>query len=122
MIETGEILQTMRMIQEENFDIRTITLGINLLVALANGLIRAIPTLLAMIPQIITALINAFTNTDWSSIGHNIVSGIWGGIVGMWSDLTTKVSQAVENLWKSAKACVIMKVDICSVSQRKKAT
>ena len=31
MIETGEILQTLRMIQEENFDIRTITLGINLL-------------------------------------------------------------------------------------------
>ena len=31
MIETSEILQTMRMIQEENFDIRTITLGINLL-------------------------------------------------------------------------------------------
>ena len=31
MIETGEILQTMHMIQEENFDIRTITLGINLL-------------------------------------------------------------------------------------------
>ena len=31
MINTGEIMQTMRMIQEENFDIRTITLGINLL-------------------------------------------------------------------------------------------
>ena len=31
MIETGEILQTLRMIQKENFDIRTITLGINLL-------------------------------------------------------------------------------------------
>jgi len=31
VIETNEILQTMRMIQEENFDIRTITLGINLL-------------------------------------------------------------------------------------------
>ena len=31
MIETSEILQTMHMIQEENFDIRTITLGINLL-------------------------------------------------------------------------------------------
>ncbi|MBO7663180.1 MAG: PFL family protein [Clostridia bacterium] len=31
MIETGEILQTLRMIQEENFDIRTITLGLNLL-------------------------------------------------------------------------------------------
>ena len=31
MIETGEILQTMAMIQDQNFDIRTITLGINLL-------------------------------------------------------------------------------------------
>ena len=31
MLETGEILQTLHMIQEENFDIRTITLGINLL-------------------------------------------------------------------------------------------
>ncbi len=31
MIETGEILQTLHMIQEENFDIRTITLGIQLL-------------------------------------------------------------------------------------------
>jgi len=31
MIETGEIMQTLRMIKEENFDIRTITLGINLL-------------------------------------------------------------------------------------------
>ncbi|MBQ8201724.1 MAG: PFL family protein [Clostridia bacterium] len=31
MIETGEILQTMQMIQQQNFDIRTITLGINLL-------------------------------------------------------------------------------------------
>ena len=31
MIETREILQTMHMIQQENFDIRTITLGINLL-------------------------------------------------------------------------------------------
>ncbi len=31
MIETGEILQTLHMIQEEHFDVRTITLGINLL-------------------------------------------------------------------------------------------
>ena len=31
MIETGEILQTLRMIQKEHFDVRTITLGINLL-------------------------------------------------------------------------------------------
>ena len=31
MIDTQEILQTMHMIREEHFDIRTITLGINLL-------------------------------------------------------------------------------------------
>lgn len=31
MIETGEIIQTLRMIEEEHFDVRTITMGINLL-------------------------------------------------------------------------------------------
>ena len=31
MIEVNEILQTMQMIQEQHFDIRTITMGISLL-------------------------------------------------------------------------------------------
>jgi phage-related protein len=77
--------------------------GVNLLIAIATGLVQAIPQLLAMIPQIIVALINAFKNADWASIGSNIVSGVWNGITGLWGDLVGKVQEAVNNLWNSAK-------------------
>ena len=80
--------------------------GLQLIVALGVGLVRAIPDLLAMTPQIISSLINAFTSADWSSIGSNIVSGIWNGITGLWGDLTSKVSGAVTNLWNSAKGAL----------------
>lgn len=77
--------------------------GLQLIVALGVGLVRAIPDLLTMTPQVITALLDAFSNVDWSSIGHNIVTGIWNGISGLWGDLTSKVSNGVTNLWNSAK-------------------
>ena len=77
--------------------------GIRLLIALGTGLVQAIPQLLAMIPQIITSLLDAFTSVDWSSIGSNIVSGIWNGISGLWGDLTDKVRNGVTNLWNNAK-------------------
>jgi phage-related protein len=80
--------------------------GLQLIVALGVGLVKAIPDLLAMTPQIISSLINAFTSADWSSIGSNIVSGIWNGITGLWGDLTSKVSGAVTNLWNSAKGAL----------------
>lgn len=80
--------------------------GLQLIVALGVGLVKAIPDLLAMTPQIISSLINAFTSADWSSIGSNIVSGIWNGIKGLWGDLTSKVSGAVTNLWNSAKGAL----------------
>lgn len=83
-----------------------ITAGVDLLLALGKGLIQAIPQLLAMIPQIITSLFNAFTNVDWSSIGSNIVNGIWSGISGLWGDLTDKVSNGVSNLWSRAKGAL----------------
>lgn len=80
-----------------------VTTGINLLISLAKGLIQAIPQLLAMLPEIIFAIINAFLNADWPSIGHNIVNGIWQGIVSLWDSLVAKVSDAVSRLWTSAK-------------------
>ena len=83
-----------------------VTAGINLLISLGTGLVNAIPQLLGMIPSIITSLINAFINTDWSSIGTNIVSGIWNGITGLWDTLTSKVSEAVTNLWNAAKSAL----------------
>lgn len=54
--------------------------GITIIGKLAAGLIQAIPTLVGKIPQIITSVKNAFVNTDWWSIGKNIINGIANGL------------------------------------------
>lgn len=66
--------------------------GITIIGKLAAGLIQAIPTLIGKIPQIITSVKNAFVNTDWLSIGNNIISGIANGL-----------SNAGWQLWDSVK-------------------
>ena len=54
--------------------------GIEIIGKLAAGLIQAIPMLVSKIPQIITSIKNAFLNTDWWSIGTNIIKGIAKGL------------------------------------------
>lgn len=66
--------------------------GITIIGKLAAGLIQAIPTLIGKIPQIITSVKNAFVNTDWWSIGKNIINGIANGL-----------SNAGWQLWDSVK-------------------
>lgn len=54
--------------------------GIEIIGKLATGLIRAIPDLVGKIPQIIISIKNTFANTDWGTIGRNIISGIANGL------------------------------------------
>ena len=54
--------------------------GIEIIGKLAAGLIRAIPSLIAQIPQIISGIRSAFSNVDWGTIGHNIIQGIANGL------------------------------------------
>lgn len=61
--------------------------GITLIGQLAAGLIKAIPNLVSKIPQIITSIKNAFLDTDWLSIGKNIISGIANGLANAGSAL-----------------------------------
>ena len=77
--------------------------GIQILIAIISGIIKAIPQMIAMIPQVIKALWDAFTSVDWRGIGSNIVNGIWDGIVGLWNDLVSAVSEAMSGLWSSVK-------------------
>ena len=55
---------------------RVLQSGIEIIGKLAAGLIRAIPSLIAQIPQIISGIRNAFSNVAWGTIGHNIIQGI----------------------------------------------
>ena len=59
---------------------RILQTGITLLGQLAAGIISAVPNLVGKIPQIITSIKNAFTRTDWGSIGLNIIKGIAIGL------------------------------------------
>ena len=56
--------------------------GIEILGNLASGIVRAIPDLVAQIPQIVDGIIGVFTNTNWWSVGKNIISGIASGLAG----------------------------------------
>lgn len=79
---------------------KIIAAGINLIVNLAYGLVKAIPKLVSMIPNIITAIINAFKNFDWASLGQNIMDGVSDGVKSkateMWTAVKDAVSTAVE--------------------------
>lgn len=59
---------------------RILQTGIEIIGKLAAGLIRSIPSLVSKIPQIIVSIKNAFLNTDWWSIGTNIIKGIANGL------------------------------------------
>lgn len=74
-----------------------------IIIAIINGLIQCLPQLIAMLPQIIDAILNAFKNTDWLSIGVNIVEGIWDGLVSLWNTLVDAVSKMMSDLWSSVK-------------------
>lgn len=54
-----------------------------LIMTLGSGLIQSAPSLISAAGDLIAALIDAFFNTDWISVGKNIISGIINGVVAM---------------------------------------
>lgn len=74
---------------------RILQTGIEIIGKLAAGLIRSIPSLVSKIPQIIVSIKNAFMNTDWLSIGTNIIKGIANGL-----------ASAAGQLWDAVKGVI----------------
>lgn len=74
---------------------RILQTGIEIIGKLAAGLIRSIPSLVSKIPQIIVSVKNAFMNTDWLSIGTNIIKGIANGL-----------ASAAGQLWDAVKGVI----------------
>lgn len=79
--------------------------GIKIIGELASGLIRAIPNLVGKIPQIISAIKNAFLSVDWISVGVNIIKGIASGVASAAGQLVdAAVSAATDALnWVESK-------------------
>ena len=77
---------------------KIIAAGINLTVNLAVGLVRAIPRLVAMLPQIFNAIVSAFKQFDWKSLGQNILNNVSEGV----KSKASAIWEAVSNAFKTA--------------------
>ena len=80
--------------------------GIELIGALISGLIQAIPTLIAAVPKIISAIWDTIKNTDWVSLGKNIIDGVIQGVknaasslISVFKDLASSALDAVKEFF-----------------------
>lgn len=74
--------------------------GISLIGQLVAGLISMIPDVISTAGDIITGIFNAFGETDWLSIGSDIVSGIvsgvWNAAGSLWEAMKDLANQALQ--------------------------
>lgn len=90
--------------------------GIELIGALISGLIQAIPSLIAAVPQIISAIWDTITNTDWLSLGKNIIDGVIQGVknvasslIDVFKDLASSALDAVKEFFGIASPSKVMR-------------
>lgn len=69
---------------------KIIDAGIKLIIALIKGLIKAIPQLVKAVPKIAKAIVKAFKEVDWASIGKDIIGGISKGLSNFSGNLVAK--------------------------------
>lgn len=82
--------------------------AIELIVTLAMGLIQAIPELIKSIPKIINALVKGLAemivNTDWKSLGKNVLKGILNGLLDFGSLVTNTIKKLGNKITSSIKS------------------
>ena len=77
--------------------------GVNLLLSVIAGIIQALPEIIAAAGKAVKALWDTFFNTDWSSVGENIINGIWAGFTGLWDWFVSQVTNALNWFWEECK-------------------
>jgi hypothetical protein len=77
--------------------------AIEIVSQLAIGLVQSIPQILSANIQIISAIFDAFRNTDWLQIGIDIIKGIATGIGNTVGALVDAVKAAAQKALESAK-------------------
>lgn len=85
---------------------KILQMGIELIGSLISGLIQAIPALIAAVPQIISAIWDTIMNTDWLSLGKNIIGGVIQGVknaasslIQVFKDLASSALDAVKDFF-----------------------
>ena len=73
--------------------------ALSLALALAQGLVQAIPTIIASIPKIISGIVEALTGFDWAAVGKTVLSLLANGVRaagGLLKSAVTKPISAVK--------------------------
>lgn len=78
--------------------------GIKLVVALIEGFMQKWVEAKAVIAELFANLLTMLKETDWMSIGRNMVEGIGEGFAQFWDSLCDQVVTAMQNLWDSVKS------------------
>ena len=79
--------------------------GMKLVAALVEGFIQQWVEFKVVLAELFANLLTMLKETDWMSIGKNMVDGIGEGFAQFWDSLCDQVVQAMENLWESVKSC-----------------
>ena len=84
---------------------KLVELGLQIVIQLAVGLIKAIPQLVKQLPQIVMAIIRSVGEAAASivDIGKNIVRGLWDGISSMVTWIKDKISSFVGGIVDGVK-------------------
>ncbi len=77
--------------------------GISLITELTAGIVRAIPDIIEAVPQIISAIWDTIKETDWLSLGADILKGIANGLVDGLSAVWDSIKETGEQIWQGFK-------------------
>lgn len=77
--------------------------GITLIGELAAGLVNAIPQVVSAAGQIISDFMDKFSQTDWLSLGRNIIDGIIAGIRNAMDSLGGAIRDVADSALNAAK-------------------
>lgn len=77
--------------------------GIIMLGALGEGLLRAIPKLLMIVPKIYKGIFDKIILMDWKGIGKNILDGIKNGILKAKDTLLKAIEEVCKEAWDAVK-------------------
>lgn len=82
---------------------KLVSAALRIQIALAGGLIKAIPQVIKGIAQLIMKIGETITHHDWSSLGKNIVDGVFNGLKNAWNSISSWWSDSWNGLVNSVE-------------------
>lgn len=82
---------------------KIITASFKLLLAVVQGIAKAGPDIIKALITLTGNMANQIIQTDWGSVGKNIIDGLLNGLKGAWNDLTSWWNDGINSIVDGAK-------------------